>query len=583
MATEIKLSQQARDRFSQRGRHQRTEQAAGQEQTAAKDKNSDALMAEMQQNPYFQIVYSTALSDPEKLATLKQRLKYDLEKDGAENQKSIEMLVNLDRALQLIRFKLGDEMVALHENPVYSEMKMSLDQVCQKFVEYDGNLKPLVSILQDIRKVRSDGNTVDAIKSVQARREQDELEKRKIAELRTQLETINQNVKSIAVQMASHREGVLPLWLRGGDKAAIAALEVEQVHKIVAAERLGKEITEAIAAIDERQKALESSEGYQKQKVVENMIDIGTEAYMEKIKGIAGTAKEFMGFAKVNLTTVIDRLETVGKQIDKSTAMNAMLLRGYTIISQACKESLMDNKDILVSVGGNPDAENADAIPQTRSGILSVEDLERQEHVAGLQAFITSLQHSATNAVEVYGGLQTQEAVLLNMKRQNQTAIVGTNRQLNAGMATAVTRIGTVISAIEQAAAKEQGALVGNIFDQVQRDSEAILSGLFEDAVTDVKSGNQRIADMIGRMDDLGAIVLDTNEQLLDGLSETRKLIQDAEESAKALGEVSAQSRGLEAQALIREGKTPEAGTTPRNDNKRGGAAAPNPFGALTA
>lgn len=86
MVHEIKLSQQARERFSQRGRHQRTEQAAGQEQTAAKDKNSGALMAEMQQNPYFQIVYSTALSDPEKLATLKQRLKYDLEKNGAETR-----------------------------------------------------------------------------------------------------------------------------------------------------------------------------------------------------------------------------------------------------------------------------------------------------------------------------------------------------------------------------------------------------------------------------------------------------------------------------------------------------------------
>lgn len=515
----------------------------------------------IQDNKFFQILSNPELSNLEKQELISKALTYDTDLSNDENQGSLSMMSQYDEFLQTIRTQLASEQTELTRSNVYNDLQVTLDQLDAEYKGFESLLMPLANALEAIQGLRDQGRAVDAYNEARELKETEEQQKQGIADKNARYAELEDQIRTLMSSIEETKEsGFLPLWMRSGDKAAIARYEgeIESTQEIITQVK-----AEIEAAQNEHNALLNQLASDPNKQAIRSLIDISSDAYREKQSKLVDHAHAFIEFSKTNLKTILGRLEHTGEQIDALMNNNTNLLEMYSIMVAGMRQAEGTNTETLQGVEQELEG-------MTEGG---VDYLKTERQKINVERFMGDLEHLVRGSLQTQGQVQGQAAFLVNLERHNANSIARTKSLRAEGIATVADRIAIVLTTINNAASREQAEIVGDTFRRARETSADILRNQFKDAAHDVRDENNRILDLIDQLGDLHSDVVGTTGELKDGLREAKELYAEAEQVIKDVKDAVGNFEKVDAD-ILREGPAQAGERAASTDAQKDNSAA---------
>lgn len=494
---------------------------------------------EVKDNPFFRVLGSTEYSDEQKAELVAKLLTFDEKMSEAENKERLELLRQFDAFLQFQRTEQAEEMIRLSKSDVYPKLKATLDDILNKYQAFETSLTALTGPLEAIQRIRAEGQAFDSIMSAHELRQHEDALRKAAEDVQNKVDALTDTLDNTKDEFAYENSKFFKKIFSPKHKAKLRELSENITRTTSDLGAAGTELSTATATYEDTRTKVAADP---RQQQLRELIDIGSEKYATKIDALADAAQQFIDFTRDSLSVSLMRLEKAGGDIETLDRKTRGQSRAYTVLADGSNASHETNQKKLVEIEGKMNELKA-------SGADPVQLTELQETQAQLQDFLATQNNQNSSMAQLNIILLEQQATLEAMSKSNTNAMARADQALNKGVATAATRLATVLVTIHTAAADEAVVQVNDVFDAVKEKTKGLLSAQFENIVSMWDRRNQEMSSTITTADELQKMLSSMQGDMIGSIKDAYHLVKEADVAAKALGSQVEEYRGVEATA----------------------------------
>jgi hypothetical protein len=518
------------------GRKTRTTTKDSAEETSAVSEK----FANIEANPFFQVVMDTSLSPTQKKEEVAKLLAFDLESSKAENAARVQEFGTFKEWLMDQRKEMSKEIIRLSDTEAFAELKSVFDEMNGALLDFETQIKPLVEIIDAVNELNmaSDGMMYDVFKEIQ----DDKAEEARLATLKEeqekQLRDMQDEIGKIKGDNAALSEEKSFFGLGGTKKTALQdiARNEQRISDVQDRMRtLTSEIEETARGVNRESEFSEYAA--QKEKLRE-LLDITSDEHKERQEGLVKAALNFVNTTEERTENVLGHMLGIKDQIGNVGDINGNMRKIYAVINEATKEAEEKNKSLTEQFASAAEGES------------DLARFEREDQHTAIVEHVDILTSSKIDTLATYGELQQESLNIKSMKDTNRQQIDQTKAMNSRGTAGVASRLSVVLTSVSSAALNESKTMAGNTLKGMNALTHEIAQTEAIKNAMGIHTQNDELAQAVEMLASYREVADSATSITREGTAKLKETLADIEKTAQELGDSVKKAKGASAEVM---------------------------------
>lgn len=494
--------------------------------------------AQIESNPFHQIVVQSDASPSEKKDAVARALAYNETESKEENEARLASFEQFKEYLMAYRKEMSKEIIRLADTEAFSELQAVFEDMNSSLLSFEQKITPLIEIIDAVHRLNmaSDGAMYDVFKEIQEDKEKEERIKQLRAEQEAELNTLEANILKLNQDIAALREDRSWFGMGGVKKDALQNIARNEVlienHKNTAAAL--REKIESTTFNRETRFAEFSAEKEQ----LRELLDITSEEHKDRQESLVKAALDFVNTTDERTGSVLDRMGKIRSQIKNVDTVNGNMKRIFAVVSDGIKDAEVSNADL--SNRFNITAEEETTLAQ----------YEREDKLEAVNEHIEALTASKVDTLSTLGELQEESMNIKSMRDTNNQQISHTRKMHTSGTAGIASRLSTVLTAVSSAALNEARTTTQNTLNKMNTITHDIAQNEAIKNATNMHLQNDELSKAIEQLATYKDISDKATEITRSALEEQKVLQREIESTAADLASSIKKAKGVTAEVM---------------------------------
>lgn len=494
--------------------------------------------AQIESNPFHQIVVQSDASPSEKKDAVARALAYNETESKEENEARLASFEQFKEYLMAYRKEMSKEIIRLADTEAFSELQAVFEDMNSSLLSFEQKITPLIEIIDAVHRLNmaSDGAMYDVFKEIQEDKEEEERIKQLRAEQEAELNTLEANILKLNQDIAALREDRSWFGMGGVKKDALQNIARNEVlienHKNTAAAL--REKIENTTFNRETRFAEFSAEKEQ----LRELLDITSEEHKDRQESLVKAALDFVNTTDERTGSVLDRMGKIRSQIKNVDTVNGNMKRIFAVVSDGIKDAEVSNADLSNRL--NITAEEETTLAQ----------YEREDKLEAVNEHIEALTASKVDTLSTLGELQEESMNIKSMRDTNNQQISHTRKMHTSGTAGIASRLSTVLTAVSSAALNEARTTTQNTLNKMNTITHDIAQNEAIKNATNMHLQNDELSKAIEQLATYKDISDKATEITRSALEEQKVLQREIESTAADLASSIKKAKGVTAEVM---------------------------------
>lgn len=494
--------------------------------------------AQIESNPFHQIVVQSDASPSEKKDAVARALAYNETESKEENEARLASFEQFKEYLMAYRKEMSKEIIRLADTEAFSELQAVFEDMNSSLLSFEQKITPLIEIIDAVHRLNmaSDGAMYDVFKEIQEDKEEEERIKQLRAEQEAELNTLEANILKLNQDIAALREDRSWFGMGGVKKDALQNIARNEVlienHKNTAAAL--REKIENTTFNRETRFAEFSAEKEQ----LRELLDITSEEHKDRQESLVKAALDFVNTTDERTGSVLDRMGKIRSQIKNVDTVNGNMNRIFAVVSDGIKDAEVSNADLSNRL--NITAEEETTLAQ----------YEREDKLEAVNEHIEALTASKVDTLSTLGELQEESMNIKSMRDTNNQQISHTRKMHTSGTAGIASRLSTVLTAVSSAALNEARTTTQNTLNKMNTITHDIAQNEAIKNATNMHLQNDELSKAIEQLATYKDISDKATEITRSALEEQKVLQREIESTAADLASSIKKAKGVTAEVM---------------------------------
>ncbi len=492
----------------------------------ARSSQSETALADIQENAFFQIIFSDSLSLEDKIENVTKALEFTGEKE--EDRERIKAFDSFKEYLQSISEEMSKQRIQMTDTEVFAELQRVYSDFNDDLNNFIDQIKPLTDITDALYKLRQSGETRDVLAQIKADKEwESEVDERKkklmdaVASAEARITELTNSNYSLAQDKALFGFGQI----KPASKAQILSNEA-------AIEKLREEVKLHRESLDNLNKEIRERESLQSQSFetqkLRELLDLTTEEHTLRQAAMVESALKFVNQGKERFGAIRNHLEKMVNQIEGLGDNNGNMIQIYAVMNEATKKAEALHRD------------RRQALESADLGDNLVEKMKHEEECRNLDEHIDTVATATVDTMQTYGELTTEAIKIRNMQAATKKQVESARAMHSRGIASVASQLSVVVTAVNSAAINEAQSMAGNTLAEMAKvtndiaKKEAIRIATGRDDVNyELESMLQNLAEFGDTQREATEITRSALETMRANLEEIEKMARDVQSDTK--------------------------------------------------
>lgn len=534
----------------------KTQKSTVSEKQAASAATNAGEFADIAANSFFKILLNSELSAVEKQKAVAKELSFAKNKEQAKQ--SLEEFNKMKEYLQHERKRMAREIISLTDTEAFSELKDVYEDINTALMDFENRISPLTNIVDAVYTLRMNGVTFDIFNEIAKDKEAEEQRTAKLRELSQELFDLENSIKEARISNNMLREEKSFFGLGGIKEAArqqIAENNANLDDYDVRMQNLNNEI-EALSV--ETARDSEFAEYAEEKARLRELLDISSEEHKSRQEGLIAAATGFIDTTETRVASVLTHFNGMNNQIERLGDANYTMREIYAILNDATDKA------------GTANQSKRDELSTDADGEGDIQKMERERQLRDLENHISALGQSNVDTTQVFAELTSAGHRIKSMKDGNEQQVSKTRALHTSGVAGVADQLSTVLQAVSSAALGESSEMARMSLERMNETTRSLGQKEVIRVALGTKEVNSELSKALADLEQYGDVINTATSITREGLSETKRLLGELEETANSVQKDIKKSTGVAADVAAGESDmpTPEAAKS----------TAPNPF-----
>lgn len=501
---------------------------------------SETPFADIQENPFCQILFAENLSLEEKVEGVTKALEFTNNKE--EDRARIKAFDSFKEYLQSISETMSKQRIEMTDTEVFAELQKVYGDFNDDLNDFIDKIKPLTDITEALYKLRQSGETRDALAKIKADKEREaefnekmESLRHKYRRLKADIAELEDNNRRLAQEKGLFGFGQI----KPAAKAKILSNEATIEEMQEKAKKLDEEFEEVKKQKQEHDAAMEESFEIQKLK---ELLDITSEDHTKRQADMVASALKFVNEGKERFGAIRGHLGKMVDQIEGLGDNNGNMIQIFAVMNEASKKAEEAHRDRRRN------------LELTGSNISSlVEKMKHDEECQNLDEHIDTVATATVDTMQTYGELTTEAIKIRNMQAATKKQVESARAMHSRGIASVASQLSVVVTAVNSAAINEAQSMAGNTLAEMARVTNDIAKNEAIRIATGRDDVNLELEAMLQNLAEFGDTQREATEITKTALETMRANLEEMEKMAKDVQSVDKEFVGVTADVITKK------------------------------
>lgn len=416
---------------------------------------SESAFADIQENPFFEVIFSDSLTPEEKIDGVTKTLEFTNSKE--EDRARIKAFDSFKEYLQSISEEMSKQRIQMTDTEVFAELQRVYSDFNDDLNDFIDKIKPLTDITDALYKLRQSGETRDVLAQIKADKVwdlgADELKKQLISTI-DGLEAKIRDLENANYKLAQDK-GLFGFGqIKPASKAKILSNEaaIKKVREEIALKQT--ELDNIKKEIQDRESQRSSS--FEAQKLRE-LLDLTSEEHTLRQAEMVESALKFVTEGKERFGAIRNHLDKMVNQIEGLGDNNGNMIQIFAIMNEASKKA------------ENVHRERRQALDAVETGDNLVEKMRHDEECQNLDEHIDTVATATVDTMQTYGELTTEAIKIRNMQAATKKQVESARAMHSRGIASVASQLSVVVTAVNSAAINEAQSMASNTLSEMAK------------------------------------------------------------------------------------------------------------------
>ncbi|PKM29572.1 MAG: hypothetical protein CVV07_10815 [Gammaproteobacteria bacterium HGW-Gammaproteobacteria-11] len=494
--------------------------------------------AQIESNPFHQIVIQSDASPTEKKDAVARALAYNATESKEENEARLASFEEFKEYLMAYRKEMSKEIIRLADTEAFSELQAVFEDMNSALLNFEVQITPLIEIIDAVHRLNmaSDGAMYDVFKEIQEDKEEEERIKQLRAEQEAELNTLEASILELNQDIAALRGERSWFGLGGTKKTALQTIARKEVL-IESHKQATTALREKIEATTFNRESKFAEFAKEKEQLRE-LLDITSAEHKDRQEGLVKAALNFVNTTDERTGSVLSRMDQIRSQIKNVDTVNGNMKRIFAVVSDGIKDAEVSNADISNAFSAVPEAET------------TLAQYEREDKLEAVNEHIETLTASKVDTLSTLGELQEESMNIKSMRDTNNQQISHTRKMHTSGTAGIASRLSTVLTAVSSAALNEARTTTQNTLNNMNTITHDIAQNEAIKNATNMHLQNDELSKAIEQLATYKDISDKATEITRSALEEQKVLQREIEATAADLANSIKKAKGITAEVM---------------------------------
>ncbi len=496
---------------------------ASKPKTKQKSKAQDTLNANITANPFYNVMFDEALSLSEKQAEVAKMTTSTLDRNRDRAQ--VKAYDEFREWLSAQQTELAEQVINLSNVDSMSELQSVLKDMNTDLLNFEDNMNPIMSIIESIHYLRTNGLMGDAFKQIKEDKEREEQLQGEIAELERNEQQSREMISRqevIKIQASTERTLFGLGGLTKDAQRSIAAADIAIAAERAQQEKLKEDIKNLKAQMNVPSDDGDAAEHKAR---LRELLDMSDEANRDRVIALRDSASKFITTAKERTGSLRGQFDQLAGQIGNVEDSNQSMIKVYAVLNEGMKDATKANAELRKPLTDAPEDESI------------VDKMTREEKLRALDGHVSHISRSQGETMAAYGDLN-QQAIRVHTMRQSTDQQIDTARQINTqGVAATADRLATVLTAVSGAALGEASEAAKDTLSRMRESTNDISSREVIRVAMGVTTVNDQLETVFKELEDIREVQQAATGIVRNGMTEMQERMVQLRESANAAKE----------------------------------------------
>jgi myosin heavy subunit len=506
--------------------------------SSTETKETNSKFANIEANPFHQIVLQSASTPEEKAEAVAKALAYDESRSKEENAQMLASFEIFKEYLMEQRKEMSKEIIRLSDTEAFSELQSVFQEMNQSLQDFENQITPLMEIIDAVHRlnVESDGAMYDVFKEIQ----EDKAEEERIAKLREEqeakVEAYQNDVHNAQRDIAALREQKSWFGMGGTTQKALEEIarkqtDIEQKNRDISELRSEIEAT----TVDRETKFADFSE--EKAKLRE-LLDLTSDEHKERQENLVRAALNFVNTTDERTGAVLSHMEGIRDQIKNVGTVNGSMRKIFAVVNDGILDAEKQNATLT------------ETFSKAAEGESQLQTFEREDKLEAVNEHVDALNASKVDTLGTYGELQEESLNIKSMRDTNNSQINSTRSMHTKGTAGVASRLSTVLTAVSAAALNEAKATTQNTLKGMNMMTNQLAQNEAIKNATQMHVQNDELAQAIEQLASYKDVSDKATEITRAALEEQKQLQREMQDTADELAKSVKKAKGVTADVM---------------------------------
>ena len=457
------------------------------------------------------------------------------------------------------RKRMAREIISLTDTEAFSELKEVYEDINTALMDFENRISPLTDIVDAVYTLRMNGVTFDIFNEIAKDKEAEEARMEKLRELEQELFDLENNIKEtkISNELLAEQKSFFGLGgIKESAKRKIKENNMELDDFDVRMQNLNIEIEELSV---ETTRDSQFAEYAEEKARLRELLDISSEEHKSRQEALITAANGFIDTTETRVASVLTHFNGMNGQIDRLGDANYTMREIYAILNDATDEAGKNNQAKRDELSTDSEDEG------------DIQKMERERQLRDLENHISALGQSNVDTTQVFAELTSAGHRIKSMKDGNEQQVSKTRALHTSGVAGVADQLSTVLQAVSSAALGESSEMARMSLERMNETTRSLGQKEVIRVAMGAKEVNSELTKALADLEQYGEVINTATGITREGLSETKRLLGELEETANTVQADIKKATGVAADVAAGEG---EASPVLQKEK----AAAPNPF-----
>lgn len=478
-----------------------------------------SAFADINQNPFFQVVFSDSLSLEEKVENVTKILEFTDDKES--DRLRVQQFDSFKEYLQSISEEMSKQRIQMTDTEVFAELQKVYSDFNNDLNDFIEQITPLTEITDALYSLRKNGETRNVLAQI---KEDQEWE----AEYKEKRTALNDAIVALEAKIAELQNDIFKLsqdksffgfgQIKGASKAQILNNEAT-IEKLQVEIKDKRAELNALDVQDQERKASQT-QTFEAEKLKE-LLNLTSEEHTLRQAKMVESALKFVNQGKERFGAIRGHLEKMVKQIEGLGDNNGNMIQIYAVMNESTKKVEAAHR------------ERRAALESVDVGDNLLASMKHEETCRNLDEHIDTVSTATVDTMQTYGELTTEAIKIRNMQAATKKQVESARAMHSRGIASVASQLSVVVTAVNSAAINEAQSMAGNTLAEMAKVTNEIAKNEAIRIATGRDDINQDLEAMLQNLAEFGDTQREATEITRSALETMRANLEDIERLAK--------------------------------------------------